>query len=103
MVRRGVVRDERATARGRQPGRGRKVQYCHAERSEASRCLASQTLRGVYPEHSEGLRVTRFGNFSERLWGRPYYDTPGRPTWIRDQLSYCFISFSTRLPISCQI
>ena len=45
MVRRDVVRDERATARGRQPGRGRKVQYCHAERSEASRCLASQTLR----------------------------------------------------------
>ncbi len=27
--------------------------YCHAERSEASRCPSNQTLRGVYPERSE--------------------------------------------------
>jgi hypothetical protein len=27
--------------------------YCHAERSEASLCPSSETLRGVYPERSE--------------------------------------------------
>ncbi len=33
---------------------------CHAERSEASRGPSSETLRGVYPERSEGLRVTKY-------------------------------------------
>ena len=31
---------------------------CHPERSEGSLRPSSQTLRGVYPERSEGLRVT---------------------------------------------
>jgi len=31
---------------------------CHAERSEASPCPSRETFRGVYPERSEGLRVT---------------------------------------------
>src|SRR5713101_1061178 len=35
---------------------------CHPERSEGSLCPSSQTLRGVYPERSEGLRVTLVGN-----------------------------------------
>ncbi len=52
---------------------------CHAERvsrsperseGEASLCPSSQTLRGVYPERSEGLRVTLLGNLSERIWGQ---------------------------------
>src|SRR2546425_3904276 len=37
----------------------RKVQPCQAEGSDASRCGWRQTLRGVSPERSEGLRVTR--------------------------------------------
>jgi|GEM_PF-7053979 len=35
-----------------------RCRHCHAERSEASRCPSRETLRGVYPERSEGLRVT---------------------------------------------
>src|SRR6266851_2785193 len=31
---------------------------CHAERSEASRCLSRQPLRGVYTERANVLRVT---------------------------------------------
>src|SRR5260370_39053749 len=38
---------------------------CHPERSEGSLRPSSQTLRGVYPERSEGLRVT--GSISKCL------------------------------------
>src|SRR5712692_6618547 len=34
------------------------TRHCHPERSEGSLCPSRQTLRGVYPERSEGLRVT---------------------------------------------
>jgi hypothetical protein len=48
-----------------------------SERSEGSLRPSSQTLRGVYPERSEGLRVT--GVISKCL-GRTFL---GRPNLLR--------------------
>ncbi len=42
--------------------RGRKTQLCHAERSEASLCPSSYTLRGVYPECNEWAQGDNAGH-----------------------------------------
>ena len=46
-------------------------QPCHAERSEASRCPARETLRGVYPERQRRAQGDNVRHLRLMLIGRP--------------------------------
>ncbi len=43
------------------------INACHPERSEGSGSTEGEILRGVYPERSEGLRMTAARPFSDEV------------------------------------
>src|SRR5260370_18736065 len=70
--------------------------YCHAERSEASLCPSRETLRGVYPERSEWAQGDKI--FPILLVKNHYRPTANPPhTPILKLIIYCLVLLAVAL------